>query len=730
MNAIVNTTVQASNEQVQQQVQQQVLSFVSNTVSRSLQVDDVNGEIANLIDEAKNAIGRFEATDEWLADNLKDLPVITQGSVYIMYQDNRGFNQVKEQSISESLWLIATKQLQYHMSVNYDLLSTAFTNWVNDNCYTRYEKLGRDEYERVVVTIDSMLPTAKDYLASMQVMGLISENLTRKIVRLQAGNNITAKVYEITPEYIDKLNVTIDGLREKTPMKCAPLKFQPEDWTDMSHGVGEHAGLKLVARAKVKNQQIAQPVLDAVNKLQAVQFMVSPAVLEAAKDMTMNKSLFKQREYKERFFSDKEVNEEAFDSYSDLLALAGKKFYFPVTLDTRGRMYYRGGALTPQGTDFCKAAFQFAEFKALGEHGFKATCLHVANVCGRDKDSLNNRIRWVQDNWELIIGTETHREVRKNFKGADVFQALVACVELKRLSKLTGDWKLRTSNLVCHQDGTCNGLQHMAALTGDRATAEAVNCVASTAEDQPSDVYGIVALGAEKHAVGIALELIKLHNRDMAKNPVMVTSYGATESTIKNNIVSYLTKKRADVTSADDIGDAYLQSISETAGAVTQLTDALSTRVQFAIAEGMKKFTWRTADGFLAATKYDDDEAMVVRVGTFHTRKRNMGTAPLDARKTAQAMAPNFVHSIDATHCRMVVVGCNHDLVTVHDSIGSHACTYFKTASMIREKFALVHNCYDALGDVCESMGQPIPEFPRKGDYNAREALESTYIFS
>ena len=37
------------------------------------------------------------------------------------------------------------------------------------------------------------------------------------------------------------------------------------------------------------------------------------------------------------------------------------KLYFLVTADFRGRLYYRGGIVTPQGNDFCKAAFQFAQ---------------------------------------------------------------------------------------------------------------------------------------------------------------------------------------------------------------------------------------------------------------------------------------------------------------------------------------------------------------------------------
>lgn len=721
-----------TTQQTTKQNKSTVLSFVSTSITSAVKSGDINEEVNNLLDEARNAIGRFEATDEWLANNLNDLPTVVEGdpSVTIMFTDARGFNQVKQQSLSESLWVITLKQVQYHLAVNYDLLSTAFANWINDNVYTEHEELGRTNYSRVSIEAKDMVDIAKDYLASLQSMDIIGKNLVKKVVRLQAGNNITSKVYEITPRFSEELSTVITELRDRATYKCRPLEFMPQDWTGMKTGVADNAGIKLVARAKVKSNKVSDEVLEAVNKLQRVKFTVAPCIIEAAKDMTMNKSLFTQKEYKERFFSDKEVNAEAFDIYTEIQNYAGNEFYFPVTMDTRGRMYYRGGLLSPQGVDFCKAAFQFANFKPLGKHGFKAIALHTANVCGMDKESINDRVRWVQDNWETIMSIKTHRDIRKNFPSADVFQALVACQELYRLAGLTGDWEERTSNLVCHMDGTCNGLQHMAAITGDRETAKAVNCVKSTYDDVPADVYGLVAKAAEQHATGTPLELIKKYGRGMAKNPVMVTSYGATESTIKSNIAKYLSTKGENMTNSEEVGDSYLDAISETAGAVTQLTEALSTRVQFAVADGMKKFTWRTADGFIASTRYEDDEHMTVRVGLFHTRKRNMGAAPIDARKTAQAMTPNFVHSIDATHLRLVVTACDHELVTVHDSIGSHPCDYFATASMVRQKFAIVHNCYDAIGDLCGSMKQPVPEFPRNGDYNAKEALQSAYIFS
>lgn len=51
------------------------------------------------------------------------------------------------------------------------------------------------------------------------------------------------------------------------------------------------------------------------------------------------------------------------------------------------------------------------------------------------------------------------------------------------------------SSLPVHQDGTCNGLQHYAALGGDDQGARQVNLGVS---DRPSDVYTFVADMVEK----------------------------------------------------------------------------------------------------------------------------------------------------------------------------------------------------------------------------------------
>jgi DNA-directed RNA polymerase len=440
---------------------------------------------------------------------------------------------------------------------------------------------------------------------------------------------------------------------------------------------------------------------------------MAPEMVDAAYDMLDN-----QHQYKS--------TEEELMMYREVIAHTGSSCFFPVTLDARGRMYYRGGLMTPQGNDYCKALFQFAKGRQLGDRGEEALVIHLANTLGWDKKSLSDRKMYIYNQHAALMHIKDHVDVREVFPDASPFQATVAIMEYQRMVN-SPNRKAFVSTLVCHQDGTCNGLQHMAAITKNRQTAVTVNCVASTEFDNPADVYGIIAEYAFEQTDGEVQELIGRFGRDMAKNPVMITGYGAGRSTIITNTAAYLKAKGANSALAEAIGDAYIAAITANAGAVKALTEALKARVGQAMNKGMERFTWTTADSFVASTEYRDEEVNRIRAGVFNAAVPNMNPTPLDDVKTVGAMSPNFVHSIDATHCRMVINACDHELVTVHDSIGSHAATYFDTAAAIRTTFVEVHQ-YDALANLCEGMGVRTPQF--RGDYDVHEALNSSYIFS
>lgn len=674
-------------------------------VMNKIMQSGIESEVNRLRDEANNRVGAREAARLFINQNLHTLPVLVQGEFIIQYKDDRGNGAAKAQLKNHAFWMIALQTAIEVGHTSYDLLCQIFRDWAKECQGAEWSK-------------EAAKGVAKKYVQSMQQLGILSEKLDKMEYTDEAGVVREGVVVRLSQEFNQSVNELTQDLRESTHMTCKPLRNCPVDWVDNKTGVGANANLRLIKCKKYKGNKIAAAVLSAVNKLQGVAFTMAPSMVDAAYDMLDN-----QHEY--------HSTEEELRMYREVIAMENGTFFFPVTMDSRGRMYYRGGLLSPQGTDYCKALFQFKQGVMLGHDGAMALYVHTANMLGKDKVSMNKRFEFINNEWIKLMKINDHMDVREQYPSASVFQATVAIKELQRLN----DWNLNSgkpsnefiSSLVCHQDGTCNGLQHMAAITKNRQTAITVNCVASTWDDEPADVYGIMADYAAQNTTGSVHDLIVHYGRDMAKNPVMITGYGAGEATIVGNTNKYLSDKNADVYAAESVAKAYIMAINNNAGAVKALTEAVKSRVGQAMNKGMERFQWVTADGFVACTEYRDNEVNRVRAGVFNALVPNMHPTPLDDVKTVGAMSPNFIHSIDATHCRMVVNACDHDLVTVHDSIGSHAGTYFKTAQAIREQFVAVHQ-YDALGNLCDNMGVRKPIF--RGDYDASEALGSAYIFS
>lgn len=205
----------------------------------------------------------------------------------------------------------------------------------------------------------------------------------------------------------------------------------------------------------------------------------------------------------------------------------------PHNLDFRGRAYPIPPHLNHVGDDLSRALLTFSESKPLGERGFRWLKIHAANLFGYDKASFTDRERWTEEHKEQIIelvadplnGNQWWR------KADDPWQFLATCMELKNAYALPDPTKYESS-LPVHQDGTCNGLQHYAALGGDARGAEQVNLAAS---DKPSDVYtfigGLVeeAIKADADAGNkLAASLCGKISRKVVKQTVMTTVYGVT----------------------------------------------------------------------------------------------------------------------------------------------------------------------------------------------------------
>ncbi|KAJ2778575.1 DNA-directed RNA polymerase [Coemansia javaensis] len=224
-------------------------------------------------------------------------------------------------------------------------------------------------------------------------------------------------------------------------------------------------------------------------------------------------------------------------------AFLGHHMYFPHNMDFRGRAYPIPPHFNHLGNDLCRGLLVFHEGRPLTERGIYWLKIHLANLCGKDKLSHAERLQFVDDN-AANISASADNPVPDAFLAGEPdaarpwwldaespWQALAACIEYTAAMR-SPDPAAYVSHLHIHQDGTCNGLQHYAAMGRDRIGATEVNLAPS---DRPQDVYSgilrvVERLIEEDARAGVpdAVTLRGRLNRKIVKQTVMTNVYGVT----------------------------------------------------------------------------------------------------------------------------------------------------------------------------------------------------------
>ncbi len=113
----------------------------------------------------------------------------------------------------------------------------------------------------------------------------------------------------------------------------------------------------------------------------------------------------------------------------------------------------------------------------------------------------------------------------------------------------------------------------------------------------------------------------------------------------------------------------------------------------------------------------------------------------LDKRRQAQGIAPNFVHSLDASHMMATVcLGLEAGIeafAMVHDSYGAHAGNADKLNVLLRRAFVEQYTP-DVLGrfrdelvaQLPEKLARKVPPLPAYGTLDVEAVLTSEYFFA
>ncbi|NXE70186.1 RPOM protein, partial [Calcarius ornatus] len=476
--------------------------------------------------------------------------------------------------------------------------------------------------------------------------------------------------------------------------------------------------------------KINQPVLDIIisifNDKGDEKLDIPPPLSEAPKPPTPpgNSSTWSKSFKHEVFLCKKKAAEmhslrmDALYKLSIANYVRDKVFWFPHNMDFRGRTYPCPPYFNHLGNDVTRAILLFAEGRPLGPKGLDWLKIHLINLTGlKKKNALQERLEYANEIMEDILDSADHPLTgRKWWMDTDEpWQALACCMEIAKASR-SPDPAAYISHFPVHQDGSCNGLQHYAALGRDLSGAASVNLVPC---GLPQDVYSAVAQQVEEfrkkdaeRGLKIAQVLEGFISRKVVKQTVMTVVYGVTRYGGRLQIEKRL--KEIDEFPEEYLWEAshYLvkqvfNSIKEMFSATRDIQNWLTESAKL-IAQSGRTVEWVTPLGLPIIQPYYRSRSTVVMLSSLALKcpSSSLSCRKPDTVKQKNAFPPNFIHSLDSTHMMLTALHCLRKgltFVSVHDCYWTHALTVDVMNQVCRQQFVALHS-EKILQDLSEFM--------------------------
>lgn len=398
------------------------------------------------------------------------------------------------------------------------------------------------------------------------------------------------------------------------------------------------------------------------------------------------------------------------------------RFFFPHFMDRRGRMYPYPQDLSPQGGDVARSLLLFAEARPLGPSGCRFLAHALAHFYGKGPVgtegatglTLEEEVAWCREA-EVGILASAHDPLHEQFwRGADdPWCFLAACLEWAAYrSHIAGGRPPGAfmSTLPVPFDGTCNGLQHLAALSRDRQLAADVNVVATFAEGRPErrDIYELVGddllnrLECDASFPRESLGVVRRHLRALAKTVVMTIPYGSTTQGRRNAIWRYLEEHAPQ---ALECSPAIERHLSRAAFARFGIVRKYMDWMRGLLANAARKhsrdeFRWVAPSGFRVCLAKKRRKQVRISLDTgsrkLHVAVADHSAAKLCPNKQRNAVVADLVHSMDAAHLVKVVNSCATEgvrsFMVVHDCYATHAADAEILLGTLRREFAAIYS--------------------------------------
>ena len=640
--------------------------------------------------------------------------------------------------------------------------------------------------------------TLDDHVWSRRVCTMLGQAMVWKLIdaaslEIQPGKHMAAFIVKplwlngkarnhlVLTEHVQRLLADAQMLRSGMRPRFAPMVVPPLPWSREGEKITEGGHYRLRTpfvvrtskslRDRLKTAPMEQ-VFNAVNALSETKWQVDPfikdtvsAVLDQGGGVAgipradpiplppKPSAVDALNEWKREAAHVFEANRKAFSSRNDLLLalnladllVDSPVIWFPHQLDFRSRCYPVPLHLNHVGDDPRRAMLRFAQAVPPDE---RAIMVQAATCWGKgvDKAPFDERVAWVERNVRDLEAFQAAPLEHDGWMDAESpFQFLAACRALFD--------PRAAARLPVHADGSNNGLQHYAAMGRDEPSGRAVNLVPS---DRPSDVYMEVAVVACRKVMDRAdagdemaqLILSKVTNlttwRKVVKQNVMTSVYGVTRIGAKEQLEPRLVEAgiaRSQVAKAAAwLAKVTMESIGEKCRAASEIMAWLKGSVRTILGKDRNRpIEWLTPMGFPVLQPYWNQRTM--RIGTNVSPWMLVLDVPDEEDtqhlgRNLNAVAPNWVHSVDASHMMLTALRCRVEgieFAAVHDSFWTHSGHAAVLADCLRSEFVQLHS-KDLLGTLKEQWqlhyDVRLHDLPATGSLDLERVRESPYFFA
>jgi len=422
-------------------------------------------------------------------------------------------------------------------------------------------------------------------------------------------------------------------------------------------------------------------------------------------------------------------------------------WYMPYTLDFRGRAYSTCELLSCQGSDLDVGLIMFAEPRQQTTGGVRWLKIHIANLFDEDKGSFADRVKWVDDNIEMLRAInndpyENKEWVSDKTKKNPSFQRLAAIFDLFREDGLT--------QVPVQVDGACNGSQHWSSIMRDEVIAKLTNV---DVNDLPQDLYQFIAdkvtvfCDKTKEEVSLYDDFLvhwkhkiprKVTKRSTMCEPYGLTFYGIQRYLKTEGHLDWMPKDSQNA-AITELARAIKAGLEESLVMPNKGKEYL--RKIGEIASNLNEhIVYTTPSGFRVVHAYFKPTKRRSFAELFNKKELIFAThsqTDVDRKAVMQAISPNWIHSLDASHlfCTVyrAIMNGMYQFSMVHDSYGCPAPDMDLLVPFIREEFYEMHK-EDQLQrlkeDVEEQLGLSLPELPERGQFEIERVLRSDYLFA